>query len=320
MAPMHTRRETPAETLRMTVDTLYLGRERSIPGLKWLATGKVRDIYTVDDRHLLFVTTDRVSAFDVVMNEGVPNKGQVLTAIAAYWFERTRDILPNHLVSTSIDDVEGLESQWRDRLRGRVMLVRRAQPTSVEWVVRGRLAGSGWKEYRNSQSICGVALPPGLQLASKLPEPILTPTTKEEHHDLPLTEAQARERVGDDVFDAAKRASLALFARGAETLERRGILLADTKFEFGLVGQQLMLIDEALTPDSSRFWPAEHCRPGFNPPSYDKQGLRDWLEAQPWNKEPPPPTLTPAVIDDMRMRYLEICRRITGSSPEGVAL
>jgi phosphoribosylaminoimidazole-succinocarboxamide synthase len=300
----------------MTVQTLYLGRERSIPGLKWVATGKVRDIYEVDPKHLLFVTTDRVSAFDVVMNEGIPHKGEVLTAIAAWWFERTRDVVPNHLVSTSIDDVE-LAPEWRDRLRGRVMLVKKAVPTTVEWVVRGYLAGSGWKEYQKTRTVCGIALPDGLQLSSRLPEPILTPTTKDQHHDLPLTPTQARERVGAKVFDAAEKASLALFARGGEVLAKHGILLADTKFEFGQVGEQLVLIDEALTPDSSRFWPADSWRPGSNPPSYDKQILRDWLETLDWNKQYPPPTLDPAVIERTGAKYVEICKKITGRTPEG---
>jgi phosphoribosylaminoimidazole-succinocarboxamide synthase len=299
---------------------IYLGRERHIPGLTWLATGKVRDIYAVDERRLLFVTSDRVSAFDVVMDEGVPFKGAVLTAIAAHWFEATRDILPNHLISTSVDAVPQLDARWRERLRGRVMLVERAVPTTVEWVVRGYLAGSGWKDYQREQAICGVALPSGLQLASRLPEPILTPTTKDTHHDLPLSADQARARVGAEVFERARRAALALFARGSSLLEKHGILLADTKFEFGLRGDELLLIDEALTPDSSRFWPAAKWRPGANPPSLDKQGLRDWLERQPWNKEPPPPKLPAEVVADIQNRYLEICRLITGRLPEGAHL
>ena len=301
----------------MTVQTLYLGRERSIPGLKWVATGKVRDIYAIDERHLLFVTTDRVSAFDVVMNEGIPHKGEVLTMIAAWWFEKTRDVVENHLVSTAIDDVD-CPSEWRERLRGRVMIVKKAVPTSVEWVVRGYIAGSGWKEYQRSKSICGIALPDGLQLSSRLPRPILTPTTKDQHHDLPLTPAQARERVGGAVFDAAEQAALALFARGSEILARQGILLADTKFEFGALDGRSILIDEALTPDSSRFWPADRWKPGTNPPSFDKQILRDWLETLEWNKQVPPPSLAPEVIERTAAKYLEICAKITGQTPRGV--
>ena len=299
----------------MATQELYLGREREIPGLDFVASGKVRDIYAVDERHLLFVTTDRVSAFDVIMNEGIPFKGAVLTRIAAFWFQRTRDVIANHLVSTAVEDVPGLTPAWRDRLGERVMLVRRAQPTSVEWVVRGYLAGSGWKEYQNTRSICGVPLPEGLQLASRLPEPILTPTTKDAHHDLPITADQARERVGASVFEAAQAASFELFRHGTQTLEQLGVLLADTKFEFGLLDGAVILIDEALTPDSSRFWPADEWRPGHNPPSYDKQILRDWLETLDWNKQYPPPTVSPEVIERTSRRYLEFCEKLTGSAP-----
>ena len=298
---------------------IYLGRERAIPGVTWLASGKVRDIYAVDAEHLLFVTSDRMSAFDVIMNEGVPFKGAVLTMLAAHWFEKTRDIVPNHLVSTSVDDVEDLSEEWRERLRGRVMLVRRAQPTPVEWVVRGYLAGSGLKEYQRSRSVCGIPLPEGLVLASRLPQPILTPTTKEDAHDLPLTPDEARAKVGPELYETAERAALALFARASELLAKQGILLADTKFEFGLRNGKLLLIDEALTPDSSRFWPAESWKPGSNPPSYDKQYLRDWLETLDWNKQYPPPTLSSAVIERTVEKYLEICRKVTGRVPAGAA-
>lgn len=302
----------------MSTTAVYLGRDQQIPTLKRIASGKVRDIYELDARHLLFVTTDRVSAFDVVMKEGIPHKGRVLTAISAWWFEHTRDLIPNHLVSTSVDDVPGLDNERKDALRGRIMVVRRAVPTSVEWVVRGYLAGSGFKEYRERGTVCSIPLPPGLENSSRLPQPILTPTTKEEHHDLPLTPAEARERVGAAVFDPALKAALALFARGTDVLSKHGILLADTKFEFGLLDGKLILIDEALTPDSSRFWPADQWKPGRNPPSFDKQILRDWLEAQPWNKEPPPPPIAPEILQRTSARYLDICRTITGKLPEGV--
>jgi phosphoribosylaminoimidazole-succinocarboxamide synthase len=301
----------------MTVQTLYLGRERAIPGLTFQNSGKVRDIYATADGNLLFVTSDRVSAFDVVMNEGIPHKGEVLTRIAAYWFARTADIIENHLISTRVEDVPGLDREWRARLAGRVMLVRRAQPTPVEWVVRGYVAGSGWKEYQKTRSICGIRLPAGLELSSRLPEPILTPTTKEEVHDRPISPDEARELVGERTYERAHRAALALFARGTEVLARLGILLADTKFEFGLVGDRLVLIDEALTPDSSRFWPADQWRPGRNPPSYDKQILRDWLETLDWNKQYPPPTLDPAVVERTGRKYLEFCRKLTGDAPGG---
>ncbi len=303
----------------MTVKSLFLGRNQHIPGLEFVNSGKVRDIYAVDDEHLLFVTSDRVSAFDVIMAEGVPHKGEVLTHIAAWWFRNTADVIPNHLVSTQVEDVPGLDGEWRERLRGRIMLVQRAQPTTVEWVVRGYLAGSGWKEYQKTQTVCGIALPAGLQLVSRLAEPILTPTTKDDVKDLPLTPDEARERVGGAVFDQASAASLALFARGTEVLAEIGVLLADTKYEFGQRDGKLILIDEALTPDSSRFWPAEHWKPGHNPPSYDKQILRDWLETLDWNKEYPPPTVAPAIIEKVSAMYLEICRKLTGTVPGEVS-
>ena len=296
---------------------VYLGRGEPVPGWKLAHSGKVRDIYELDARHLVFVTTDRVSAFDVVMNEGIPHKGCVLTAISAWWFERTRDVIGNHLVSTSVEDLPRLESSWRERLRGRVMIVRKCVPTSVEWVVRGYLAGSGWKEYQKTKTVCGIPPPAGLQLSSRLPEPILTPTTKEETHDLPLTPAEARERVGAAIFDPAEKAALELFRRGTSELESIGILLADTKFEFGLLDGKLHLIDECLTPDSSRFWPAEEWKPGTNPPSYDKQILRDYLETLDWNKSYPPPKIDPSILARVGQRYLEVCEKITGAVPAG---
>jgi phosphoribosylaminoimidazole-succinocarboxamide synthase len=304
----------------MATSPVFLGRDERVPGLKLLASGKVRDIYELDARRLLFVTTDRVSAFDVVMREGIPHKGQVLTAISVWWFERTRDLIQNHLESARVEDVPGLSPAWREKLAGRVMVVRRAQPTSVEWVVRGYLAGSGWKEYQKAGTVCGIPLPKGLSQSARLPQPILTPTTKEEHHDLPLTPAEARARVGAAVFDPAEKAALALFARGTQELEKLGILLCDTKFEFGLLDGKLLLIDEVLTPDSSRFWNRADWKTGISPPSYDKQILRDWLEAQPWDKNPPPPRLDPKVMARVAERYLEICEKITGSLPAGVAV
>lgn len=307
----------------MATDTIpgdiYLGRTGGPPGFALVHSGKVRDVYALDAQHLLFVATDRVSAFDVVMREGVPHKGRVLSALSAFWFEKTRDVVPNHLVSTRVEDVPRLDAAWRETLRGRVQIVKRATPTPVEWVVRGYVAGSGWKDYQKTRSICGVALPAGLLHAARLEQPILTPTTKEAAHDLPLTHEEARARVGAAVFDEAQRVALALFRRGTAVLEPHGILLADTKFEFGVIDGGLVLIDEVLTPDSSRFWPRETWKPGENPPSYDKQILRDWLETTGWNKEPPPPAIDPAVLARVARRYLEICERITGRLPDGVA-
>lgn len=301
----------------MSTAAVYLGREPRIGGLQLVSSGKVRDIYALDERHLLFVTSDRVSAFDVLMQEGVPHKGRVLTAIAAWWFEQTRDLVPNHLVSTAVDDVPRLDARAKDKLRGRVMIVRRAQPTSVEWVVRAYLSGSGWKDYQRTGRLFDLPLPRGLRESDRLPAPVLTPTTKDAQHDLPLSAQQAAERVGAEVFEQAQRAALALFARGSAVLAERGLILADTKFEFGLEGDRLLLIDEALTPDSSRLWPADDYAPGRAQVSYDKQILRDWLEAQPWNKEPPPPRVDPAVIERLASRYLELCQRVTGAPPPG---
>ncbi len=303
---------------------VYLGRHPELAGLRLRSSGKVRDVYDVGDGagdgHLLFVTTDRVSAFDVVMPRGIPHKGRVLTAIAAHWFAETRDIVPNHLVGTDVGELPlaGADAELREELRGRLMLVRRCEPTSVEWVVRGYLAGSGWKEYQRSGTVSGIALPRGLEFCGRLPRPILTPTTKEETHDLPLTLDEARERVGSRVFERAHDAALALFRRGTEVLARRGLLLADTKFEFGLRDGELLLIDEALTPDSSRFWSAAEYRPGTSPPSYDKQILRDYLEGLDWDKNPPGPELPDALVERVAWRYLEICRLITGEDPEGL--
>ena len=297
-------------------DNVFLGRDDKIPGLEQIASGKVRDIYAMDEEHLLFVTTDRISAFDVVMNEGIPHKGQVLTSIAAWWFQETQDIIPNHLVSASVDDVPGLDDTWKDRLNGRILVVKRCQPTTVEWVVRGYVVGSGWKEYQQSQSICGIELPAGLSQAEVLPGPFMTPTTKDDTHDEPITQAQARERVGDATFETCLNASMALFKRGTEMLAELDIILADTKFEFGMKDGEVMLIDEVLTPDSSRFWPAEDYRVGISPPSYDKQILRDYLETLDWDKNYPAPDLDPAVLAKVGERYMEVCEKIINSTSE----
>jgi len=303
----------------MNQDNVYLGRDDRPSGLEQVASGKVRDIYRVDDEHLLFVTTDRVSAFDVVMKEGIPHKGAVLTSIAAYWFGRTENLIPNHLVSTTIDDVEGLDGEWRERLRGRSMLVKKAEPCSIEWVVRGYIAGSGWKEYQKQGTVCGIPLPEGLELAQRLQQPILTPTTKFEAHDRPLTPDEARGFVGADVYAEGEAVCMELFQQGTDELARLGIRLADTKFELGTVGGKLILIDEALTPDSSRFWDNEEYQVGISPPSYDKQILRDYLETLDWNKEYPAPDLDPAVLERVSARYLDICKKITGATPLEVA-
>ncbi len=299
----------------MSNDSIYLGRDDAPPGLQQIASGKVRDIYAIDTERLLFVTTDRISAFDVVMEDGVPHKGHVLTSIAQHWFLHTEDILPNHFLGTDLSEVPGLDNQWRERLQGRSMVVRRCEPDPIEWVVRGHIAGSGWKEYQRAGSVCGIPLPEGLQLAQELPEPILTPTTKLEAHDRPLSPAEAAELVGEERYRHGEAVVMALFERGTTELAQLGIRLADTKFELGTCNGQTLLIDEALTPDSSRFWAEDLYKVGISPPSYDKQILRDYLETLNWNKEYPPPQLDPAVLAKVGSSYLEICQLITGSSP-----
>ena len=253
------------------------------------------------------------------MNAGVADKGRVLTHIAAHWFGRTRDLTPNHLLSTRVEEIPGLDPAWQERLRGRVMITRRCVPDPIEWVVRGYITGSGWKEYLQSGTVCGIALPAGLRQAERLPEPIVTPTTKNEAHDRPLSPDEAAELLGAERWEAGKRLALALYARGAEDMARHGILLADTKFEFGTLDGEVVLIDEALTPDSSRFWPEAAYAVGGSPPSLDKQILRDHLETLDWDKEYPAPDLDPAVLDRVRAGYLDVCRTITGSLPEGVS-
>lgn len=301
----------------MTTPDAYLGRDDAPPGLEQVASGKVRDLYALPDDRLLFVATDRVSAFDVVMNEGIPDKGRVLTEISAFWFRETRDLVPNHLLSTAVEEVPGLDDRWRERLRGRVMIVERCEPTPVEWVVRGYLAGSGWKEYGRQGTVSGIPQPSGLRQAEALPAPLLTPSTKDDVHDRPITPEEARELVGPEVFEEAERASLALFERGTRRLAELGVLLADTKFEFGLKDGQLRLIDEALTPDSSRFWPADEHALDTSPPSYDKQILRDHLETLDWDKNYPAPVLDPAVLARVGRRYREIADRILALAPGG---
>jgi phosphoribosylaminoimidazole-succinocarboxamide synthase len=294
------------------------GTQSALAGCRYLGSGKVRDLYQLDEQHLLFVTSDRISAFDVVMETGVPDKGRLLTAITAWWFEASRGLIDNHLISTSTDDLPAASPSERELLAGRIMIVKRTQPTPVEWVVRAYLAGSGYKEYLSSGKLFEHALPAGLLLGSRLPKPILTPTTKEEGHDLPLTLEQTRERVGSSVFERAQKAALELFDFASQRLHRHGILLADTKFEFGLLEGRLHLIDEALTPDSSRFWPAAGHTPGKPQESWDKQILRDYLESLTWNKQPPAPSLPAAVLERLRERYLELCVLLTGQPPAGL--
>jgi phosphoribosylaminoimidazole-succinocarboxamide synthase len=282
----------------------------SLPRCEHVASGKVREVYRAGEG-LLIVSTDRVSAFDVIMNQGIPGRGIVLTRLSQFWFDRFADLCPHHLISTDIDAMpEGVQDD-ADNLRGRTMYVREVEIVPVECVVRGYLAGSGWKEYQNSGTVCGVALPGGLKNSDKLPEPIFTPTTKAaEGHDMPMTYAEVEELVGASLAADLRKKSLEIYAAGAQYAAERGILLADTKFEFGLRDGVLTLADEVLTPDSSRYWDAATYEPGRSQDSFDKQIVRDWLETTDWNKEPPPPTLPTEIIEKASGRYHEIADRL----------
>jgi phosphoribosylaminoimidazole-succinocarboxamide synthase len=273
--------------------------------------GKVRDVYDLGAQ-LLILATDRISAFDCVMPQGIPDKGRILTAVANYWFGATSDLIPNHLVATNFDDYPAVLQPYGELLRGRSILVKKTRPLPVECVVRGFLAGSGWKEYQATRSVCGIPLPSNLPMASKLPEPIFTPATKADSgHDENISFEQFQELVGHDLAGRLRTLSLRLYRRGVEIAFNQGILLADTKFEFGVDDEgQLLLIDEALTPDSSRYWLAEGWRPGAQPPSLDKQFLRDYLERLPnWNKQPPAPDLPSNIIEGIRSRYMDLASR-----------
>jgi phosphoribosylaminoimidazole-succinocarboxamide synthase len=283
--------------------------------LELIATGKVRDIYALDDERLLFVTSDRISAYDVVMNEQIPDKGRVLTGMTKFWLERASDV-PNHLISMSVSDLPEEAQPFADELNGRFMIVRRLNMMPVEFVVRGYLVGSGWSEYKRNGTIAGMPLPEGLREADKLPEPLFTPATKAvTGHDENISEDAAGEILGEARMAEARDLAIELYKSGADYAAGRGIILADTKFEFGVDPDgKVVLADEVLTPDSSRFWPAEDWKPGTNPPSFDKQYLRDWLSGLDWNKEPPPPTLPEDVITGTRSRYLEAYEKITGQA------
>ena len=280
--------------------------------MKHIYSGKVRDVYDAGDDRLLFVASDRISAFDVVMAEPVPDKGRVLTAMTAFWLDELRDIAPNHLVSVDPADFPAEAAALPDAA-GRAMLVRRADMLAIECIVRGYLSGSAWKEYRTSGTMHGSPLPAGLQESDKLPEPVFTPSTKADTgHDENISFEEACDIVGSDVAKAAREISMAAYQRGADLAAERGIVIADTKFELGFIDGELAVCDEVLTPDSSRFWPADQWQPGATPPSFDKQPVRDWLEATGWDKKPPPPPLPADVIDASRKRYVTAYERITG--------
>ena len=282
--------------------------------LPHLYSGKVRDIYAVGDDQLLLVTSDRLSAFDVVLNEPILHKGRVLTAISAFWFEALGDVVGSHLLSTDVADLPAEVAAADPDLAGRVMLCRKAEMLSIECIVRGYLSGSAWKEYRTRGTMHGQALPAGLQESDQLPEPIFTPSTKSGVHDENISFERALDLVGEELATRARDISLALYTRGAAMARERGIIIADTKFELGLVDGELVLCDEVMTPDSSRFWPVDEWKPGATPPSFDKQPVRDYLETLDWDKNPPPPPLPAAVVDATSKRYIEAYERITTRS------
>jgi phosphoribosylaminoimidazole-succinocarboxamide synthase len=279
--------------------------------------GKVRDVYEVG-QHLLIVATDRISAFDYVLGSGIPDKGKVLTQLSGFWFERMGDLVPHHLLAMEPDQFPEPARAYADVLRGRTMLVRRTDPVPIECVARGYLSGSGWKEYQQSGSVCGIPLPKGLRESDRLPEPIFTPATKAESgHDVNISEEEAGRIAGTALIARLKALTLEIYRRGAAHAESKGIIVADTKFEFGLVGRgdpdtDVVLIDEVLTPDSSRFWPRSAYEPGHGQPSFDKQFVRDYLEEIRWNKQPPVPSLPDEVVRKTREKYVEAFRLISG--------
>ena len=300
--------------------------ETNLSGLTLARRGKVRDVYDLGEQ-LLIVATDRISAFDYILGSGIPDKGRVLTQLSAFWFEKVADLVPHHLVSVNVDDFPAEAKQHADVLEGRTMLVRKTDPLPVECVARGYLSGSGWKEYGQSGAVCGITLPAGLQESSRLPRPIFTPATKAESgHDENISEARAGEIVGRDLITRLRDLTLAIYGRGVDYAETRGIIIADTKFEFGFrssgvpqfpgAGSEnlgtLTLIDEVLTPDSSRFWPRDEYGPGRGQPSFDKQFVRDYLESIGWNKQPPVPSLPEDVVMRTRQKYLDAYKLLTG--------
>ena len=293
-------------------DTLF---QSDIKSLSLLHRGKVRDVYAVGTDHMLIVTTDRLSAFDVVLPTPIPGKGAVLTELSNFWFARTRHLVPNHLADLPLSRVL-IDRAERTSVEGRAVVVRKLKALPVEAIVRGYIVGSGWKEYRQSSTVCGIALPAGLREADQLPEPVFTPSTKAAVglHDENISFDKAAELIGADVAAKVRDISIALYKEAAEYARGRGIIIADTKFEFGLdLNGRLTLIDEALTPDSSRFWPIDQYRPGSNPPSFDKQYVRDYLETLGWDKKPPAPALPPDVVAKTAEKYREALTRLTGS-------
>jgi len=288
--------------------------EIEIPEIKLFKRGKVRDVFLLDDK-LLIVASDRISAFDVVMPNGIPDKGKILTQISLFWFEFTKGMVANHVLTSSLDEYPAELQKHRKMLEKRSMVVKKTKAIPVECVVRGYLSGSGWKEYQKSQSICGIKLPSGLKESEKLPEPIFTPTTKaEEGHDQNVSFAEVVNKIGSEAANFIRDKSIEIYKKASEYAWQKGIIIADTKFEFGFDGDQIILIDEILTPDSSRFWPADQYRVGQAQPSFDKQFVRDYLESINWNKEPPAPELPSEVVEKTREKYLEAFKRLTGKN------
>jgi phosphoribosylaminoimidazole-succinocarboxamide synthase len=282
------------------------------PDLALFARGKVRDIYDLGD-HLLLVATDRISAFDIVLPTGIPGKGRVLTLLSAFWFRMMSDLIPTHLITTEVDEYPAVCRSYGDILRGRSMLVVKAKPLPIECIVRGYLAGSGWGEYRQTGSVSGIALPPRLVESCRLDSPLFTPSTKAEQgqHDVNISFEEAAARVGRDLVEQVRGVSLQIYERARQHALARGIIIADTKLEFGLRNGALVLIDELLTPDSSRFWPSDAYRPGRSQPSFDKQFVRDYLKSITWDMSPPAPALPPDIVEQTRAKYEEALRRLT---------
>jgi phosphoribosylaminoimidazole-succinocarboxamide synthase len=287
--------------------------ETNLTGIEPLVRGKVRDIYDAGD-FLVIVATDRLSAFDYVLQTPIPDKGRVLTQLTIFWLDLLRDVVPNHFVSANVDEYPSGFHPYRDQLEGRSMLVRRAKMIEVECVARGYVAGSAWKDYRRDGTICGIPLPAGLRESDRLPDPVFTPATKAQsgHHDENISFETASAQLGESLAGRVRALTLALYSRAATYAETRGIIIADTKFEFGFIGDQLVLADEVLTPDSSRFWPRASYQPGGPQASYDKQYVRDYLESIHWNKQPPAPSLPPDVVRETSEKYREAYRELTG--------
>jgi phosphoribosylaminoimidazole-succinocarboxamide synthase len=287
--------------------------ETDFAGLELYASGKVRDLYRVDNERLLFVATDRISAFDYVLATGIPSKGRVLTQLSLFWFDFLKDILPNHLLTADVNRYPEPLRRYADQLHGRSMLVVRADMIAIECVVRGYLSGSGWKEYQHNGKVCGIELPRGLRESDKLPEPIFTPAVKATSgHDENISFEEMAKRAGPRLSEQLRELSLKIYRKAAEHAAARGIIIADTKFEFGRTAGGLVLADEVLTPDSSRFWPADRYQPGRSQESFDKQFVRDYLEKIRWNKQPPAPALPADVVQETSEKYVEAYRRLTG--------